>query len=211
MRRLFAPAATAALLLFGAGARGFGQERDLQLTTSIIGQQACAVNAKLDALQLTLQLRYTNVGSRKLILYKGFRIFYQAFFSRSQEEAAAHKYELRTTHARFYDEQPEKIEGTVPGSAFTVLSPGSAYEIKQVLVVPVARETEPSVNSSIAAGEHILYLSVSTWYESKKLADSLRERWRGRGFLWTDTLSSRPVNFNVDNQRPAMTCHSTSR
>ncbi|MDT5060995.1 MAG: hypothetical protein QOH63_1454 [Acidobacteriota bacterium] len=198
------------LLLFSCTAT-FGQERDLQLTTNIISQQACALNAKLDALQLTLQLRYTNTGSRKLILYKGFRIFYQAFISRSQEEAAAQKYELRTTHARFYDEQPEKIEGAVPGNAFTVLSPRSAYETKQVLVVPVAREGEPAVNSSIAAGEHTLYLSVSTWYESKKLADSLRERWRARGFLWTDTLASKSVNFNVQSPRPAVMCQSTSR
>ena len=210
MRRLFASAA-AILLLFGASALGFGQERDLQLTTNIVSQQVCMVNKKLDALQLTLQLRYTNRGSRKLILYKGFRIFYQAFISRSQEEAAAQKYELRTTHARFYDEQPEKIEGSVPGSAFIILSPGSVYEAKQVLVMPVTRDGEPLVNSSIAAGEHLLYLSVSTWYESKKLADSLRERWRGRGFLWTDTLASTSINFNVGHERPAMTCQSTSR
>jgi hypothetical protein len=210
MRCLFAPAA-AVLVVFSYSATSFGQERDLQLTANIISQQACALNAKLDALQLTLQLRYTNTGNRKLILYKGFRIFYQAFISRSQEEAAAQKYELRTTHARFYDEQPEKIEGAVPGNAFTVLSPGSAYETKQIFVVPVAREGEPAVNVSIAAGEHTLYLSVSTWYESKKLADSLRERWRARGFLWTDTLASKFVNFNVQNQRPATTCQSTSR
>jgi hypothetical protein len=210
MRYLFAPAA-AVLLFFSYGAATFGQERDLQLTTNIISQQACALNAKLDALQLTLQLRYTNTGSRKLILYKGFRIFYQAFISRNREEAAAQKYEMRTTHARFYDEQPEKIEGAVPGSAFTVLSPGATYETKQVLVVPVVREGEPSVNVSIVAGEHVLYLSASTWYESKKLADSLRQRWRPRGFLWADTLASKSVNFNVAKQRSATTCQSTSR
>jgi hypothetical protein len=210
MRCLLA-SASAVLLFFSYDAATFGQERDLQLTTNIIGQQACAVNAELDALQLTLQLRYTNVGHRKLILYKGFRIFYQAFISRSQEEAAAQKYEMRTSHARFYDEQPEKIEGAVPGSAFTVLSPGSAYETKQVLVLPVAREGKAQFNASIATGDHLLNLTVSTWYESKKLADSLRQRWRARGFLWTDTLSSKSVNFKAQSQRPAVMCQSTSR
>jgi hypothetical protein len=195
------------LLLFSCGAIVFGQERDLQLTTNIVGQQACAANAKLDVLQLTLRLRYTNTGNRKLILYKGNRIFYQAFISRSTGEATTpQKYEMRTTHARYYDEQPEKIEAVAPGSAFTILSPGASHETRQVLVVPVVREGNASVNVSVAAGEHILNLTVSTWYESKKLADNLRERWRGRGFLWTDALASKSVNFNIDNQRSTVTC-----
>ena len=205
MRFLFAPVVSL-LLLFGDGAAAFGQERDLRLTTSIIGQQACSMNANLDALQLTLLLRYTNVGSRKLILYRGNRIFYQAFISRSKEEVAAQKYEMRTTHARYYDEQPEKIEGASPSSAFIVLSPGATYETRQVLNLPVAREGKGQFNVSIGAGEHLLYLTVSTWYESKKLADNLRERWRARGFLWVDPVASKLINFNVDQQRSTVIC-----
>lgn len=202
MKFLFA---TAAILLMSATA-SFGQERGLQLTTRILSQQACAINASTDALQLTLHLRYTNLGNRKLILYKGNRLFYQVFISRSLEEAGARKLELRTSHSRFYDEQLERIEAASPGSAFTTLSPGASYETKQMIVIPVAREGEGRVNVNVPAGEHLLQLWVSTWYESQKLAESLRERWRARGHLWTEPLASNSIDLVIDNQRATLMC-----
>ncbi|MDT4896763.1 MAG: hypothetical protein QOH25_1840 [Acidobacteriota bacterium] len=205
MRGLSAPAAIL-LLLLGCCAEIFGQDAGLQLTTNIISQRLCRVNASGDALQMTLQLRYTNTGRQKLILYKGNRLFYQIFISSSGEAAAARRNELRMTHARYYDEQPERIVSPTPGSVFTILSPGSSYETRQIISVPVAREGEGVFNVSISAGEHVLHLTSSTWYESKKIAEDLRERWRGRGFLWTDPLASNSVALVVDKNRPAAMC-----
>jgi hypothetical protein len=205
MRRLLAPAVVLLLLLF-TSAKVFGQENNLQLTTSIVGQRYCAVNESVNALQLTLQLKYTNTGSRKLILYKGNRLFYQIFVSRSGEEASAHRTELRTTHSRYFDEQPEKIVNSSPGSVFTTLSPGASYETRQVISLPVARSGKGLYNVSIGAGEHILSVAASTWYESKKLADTLRQRWQSRGHLWSDPLISNAITFVVDNNAPARVC-----
>src|SRR5256884_1429919 len=181
MRCLFATVAF--LLLSLSCATCFAQDRDLQLTTSIINQQACAMNEGVEALSLTLQLRYTNVGHRKLILYKGSQLFYQVFVSRSKEEAAARKYELRTSHARYYDVQPEKIAGDSPTSVFTVLSPGASYETKQVIVLSVAREGGGQMNVSIAAGGHALYLLRPTSEASTKNPTEIRERWQPRAVL----------------------------
>ena len=206
MRSSCAPAAT--LLLLCSFVTTTGQERDLQLTASIKAQQSCSVSASHDALHLTLELRYTNTGPRKLILYKGNRLFFQTFISsRGVEDATgAGRTELRTTHSRFFDEQPEKIAGPAPGSVFTILSPGASYETRQLISLPVARDGEGKFNVSIAAGAHLLSVATSTWYESKQLADELRERWRSRGFLWTDPLTSNTVAFRVDNQRAATIC-----
>jgi hypothetical protein len=201
MKRLFA---STALLLFTC-ATAFGQENNLQLTASIMGQRYCAVNANVDALQLTLQMKYTNTGNRKLILYKGNRLFYQIFVSRSGEDVAARTTELRTTHSRYFDEQPEKIVSSSPGSVFTTLSPGASYVTQQVISLPVARDGNGLFNVSIPAGEHVLNVSSSTWYESQKIAMQLRERWRMRGYLWSDPLSSNSVAFVVDkNSRPVV-------
>ncbi len=202
MRRLFAPVV---LLLFNC-ATVFGQENNLQLTTSIASQRYCAVNASVGALQLTLQLKYTNSGSRKLILYKGNRLFYQIFVSHSGEEAAARRNELRTTHSRYFDEQPEKIAGSSPGSVFITLSPGASYETRQIISLPVARDGKGLYNVSIPAGEHVLSVTTSTWYESKKLGGDLRERWHSRGFLWIDPLVSNSISFVVDKNLPAIVC-----
>ena len=205
MKRLFAPALLS-LLLLPDGAAIFGQERDLRLTTTITDQRRCRVSDSVDALLLTLRLRYTNAGGEKLILYKGDRLFYQIFVSRGGEATVARRNELRATHARYFDEQPEKIVGPAPGRVFALLPPGGAYETSQVVSLPVARDGEASFNVSIAAGEHVLNVTASTWYESKKLAEDLRERWRRRGFLWSDPVSSNPVAFVVERNQPAAVC-----
>lgn len=199
-------AASTILLLLLTCAASLGQENSLQLTTSIAGQRYCTVNESVDALQLTLLLKYTNTGSGKLILYKGNRLFYQTFISRSGEEAAARRNELRTTHSRYFDEQPEKIVNPSPGSVFTILSPGASYETRQLVSVPVARNGQGLYNVSIAAGEHVLSVTASTWYESKKTAENLRERWRSRGFLWTDPLASNSITLSIDKNRTPIVC-----
>jgi hypothetical protein len=200
-----------ATLLLVTSAAVFAQDGNLQLTASISSQRYCTVNENVHALQLTLQLKYTNTGSRKLILYKGNRLFYQIFVSRSgadaaSSSAAARKGELRTTHARYFDEQPEKILSNSPGSAFTTLSPGASYETTQVISLPVARDGAGVYNVSIGAGEHVLSVAASTWYESKKLAETLRARWQSRGHLWSAPLISNAITFVVDKNPPAIVC-----
>jgi hypothetical protein len=209
MKGLFAPRAFAFLfLLFNASAAS-AQQRDLQLTASVIRQQTCAVSEGVDALRLTLQLRYTNAGKEKLILYKGNRLFFQIYISRGVEAAtaaAAGKQELRATHSRYFDEQPEKITAPNPGVAFTTLSPGASYETRRIISVPVARGGEGRFNVSIGTGEHVVSVMDSTWYESRKLAEELRGRWRTRGFLWTDPLASNAVAFTVGKERATVPC-----
>jgi hypothetical protein len=205
MRRLIVPAA--ALLLLFNSITALGQQPDLQLTASIVNQQSCAVSENLDTLRLTLQLRYTNAGREKLILYRGNRLFFQIFINRGGEDvAAAGRNELRATHSRYFDEQPEKISAPAPGGVFTTLAPGATFETRQVIQVPVARTGAALYNVSIPEGEHVLSVAASTWYESKKLAEELRERWRSRGLLWTDPLVSNPVAFSVGKTRATVTC-----
>jgi hypothetical protein len=204
MRHLLTPVAALLMLNYHST---FGQEqRGLRLTASVIGQQSCRASESRDVLHLTVRLRYTNVGAKKLILYKGNRLFYQVYISRSREEAASKKYELHTTHARYFDEQQEKINAAQPSGVFTLLPPGASYETKQVIAVTVARGESGKTNASIAAGEHVLYLVASTWYESRKLAEELRERWQRSGFLWAEPVGSNLVGFVVDDSRPAIAC-----
>lgn len=206
MHRLARRLCLSAALLLLSHATALGQGQDLQLTASIAGQRYCAVSAEIDALRLTLSLRYTNTGGGKIILYRGNRLFYQILVSRSPEEASARRYETRTTHSRFYDEQPEKIDAASPGGVFVTLSPGASYEAEQVIALPVVRNDSKPLRDTLAAGQHVLQVVVSTWYESKKLAQTLRERWQRRGFLWTDMLSAEALTFSVDKTRSATVC-----
>lgn len=181
------------------------EERNLELTVSIVGQRYCVVSEDLNSIQMTLRLRYTNTGSQKIILYKGVRLFYQIFVSRNEQDAAARRYETRMTHSRYYDLLPEKIDAPNPSSVFTILSPGASYETEQTIALPVVRG-DRRIGNSIEAGEHVLQVWVSTWYESKKLAQTLRERWQRRGFLWADALGAKPVSFSVEKNPAAVVC-----
>jgi hypothetical protein len=206
MRRLVGRFFLLATALFFSRATLFAQERDLQLTARVAGERYCVVSSDVDALQITLRLRYANLGNRKLILYKGNKLFYQIFVSRNLQDASARRYETRTTHSRYDDQQPEKIDDAHPSNVFTVLSPGASYEAEQVVTLPVARDEGKARRDVLTTGDHVLQVIVSTWYESRKLGEALRERWQRRGFLWTDMVGTQALSFNVDKNRTAVVC-----
>jgi len=180
-------------------------KRPLRLTAQILGQQYCAVSEEMDALRLRLRLQYANVGDEKLILYRGKNLFYQTSVSRSAADAAIRRHEAFMSSAWYFDELPEKIEQPAPGRAFVILTPGAFYETEQTVAVPVMRQRTEGVGA-IAAGDHVLQVTVSTWYESKALAQNLRERWMRSGFLWFEPVTSAPVGFSVTEQRAAPSC-----
>lgn len=195
----------ATLLLLAGSIAAFGQDREVEFNVSILEQQSCSANSITDILRLVIRLRYVNVSKRKLILYRGNRIFYQAIISR-MDETAIRRQEFRTSHAAYYDKQPEKIESKSPDSLFTILPPGASHDIRQTITVPLTKEGVGHVNVSIGAGEHLLNMVVSTWYESRKLGESLRERWRSKGVLLTDPLISNSVGFVVKAQDALPRC-----
>lgn len=204
-------AAAALMLLLSLTAETSGQQlstlkRPLRLTAEIINQQRCAVNSGTDALRIRLRLRYTNVGDQKLILYRGKNLFYQTSVSRSASDAAIRRHESFMTSAWYFDELPEKIEQPAPGRAFVILSPGAVYETEQVVAVPVVRQGSEKVTGAVAAGGHVLQVTVSTWYESRALAQKLRERWLRSGLLWFEPVTSAPVSFSVAEQPPVSSC-----
>jgi len=194
------------LLLLSVPLTALSQDRSLQLTTEIISQRYCAAGPDVNTMQLRLRLRYTNTGDQKLIIYKGDKLYYRTVISRHQAEAPIKKYDVDLIHARYSDGQTEHIEGPSPTKAFIILRPGSIHQIEQTVSVPVMRTTNRRIDGALEAGEHTVRVTVSTWYESKQLAEALRERWQRNGFLWTNTVASIPVRFIVNRQNQVSPC-----
>lgn len=174
-----------------------GQET-LSLDATITGQSYCAVNSHLATLQLRVRLRYTNMGEQKVILYKGHDLFYQARIRSSASRSGVRPYEVLTVNSRYFDEQPERIEQSTPGKVFTILSPGASYEREVMIGVGVVNDEAARGSNMLVAGEHTLYLIVSTWYQSRNLAIQLRQQWQRKGVLWADPLVSQPLGFTVE-------------
>lgn len=189
------------LLCLAPPARGAGpgDKRPLQLTAEIVGSRYCAGD-RLNILQLTVRLRYQNVGSQKLYVYRGKNLFYQTRIRGGAEKP----YEVLVTNSRYNDAEAESLGERRPGSAFVTLRPGATYETEITVGVGVARGERGS--NTILAGEHTLQVTTSSWYESRKLAEQLRERWRDSGLLWIEPVAARPLNFDAGLEAPAAPC-----
>jgi hypothetical protein len=193
----------AVLLLTLAAPRTPAVETDdrapLRLTAEVVGRRYCAGD-RLNLLQLNVRLRYQNVGGRKLIVYRGKNLFYQTRI----RGGAAKPYEVVVTNSRYNDAEPEPLGEHKPGGAFVTLRPGATYETEIVVGVGVARGER--LANTITPGVHTLQVITSSWYESRRLAEELRERWRGSGLLWIDPVAALPLNFDAGSETPAVPC-----
>jgi hypothetical protein len=186
----------------GGAARGGGEGSPLRLTAEVLGRRYCAGEG-LNFLQLRVRLRYRNAGGARLIVYRGKNLFYQ---TKIRGASDGKPYEVVVLNSRYNDAQAEPVSGPRPGAAFVTLSPGESYETEIVVGVAVAREAAGRGANSVAPGEHTLQVVASTWYESKKLAEELRARWRGAGLLWTDPVATEPLKFTAGPDEPAAAC-----
>ena len=182
-----------------ARAAGPDDRQPLRLTAEIVGRRYCG-GERLNILQLSVRLRYRNVGSRKLVVYRGKNLFYQTRI----RGGAGKGYEVLVTNSRYNDAEAEPLGAGKPGGAFVTLRPGGVYEAEIVVGVGVTRGER--VANTIAPGEHTLQVITSSWYESRRLAEELRERWRGAGLLWIDPVVAQPLNFNAGLEAPTTPC-----
>lgn len=195
----------AAAMLFvcpsAAGAQLVAPDRSLRLVAEVIDQSLCAGDAGVDFLHMRLRLRYSNTGGRKLIVYRGNNLFFQVFVTPAGETpvGGGARYELKTTSARFLTKESEKIDAPAPTRDFVTLSTGAKFETEVTVSLPVAREGTERGVGAIRAGAHVVWLRVSTWYESKALGERLRERWRRAGHLWTEPVAAPSVSFDTNS------------
>src|SRR5882762_3528227 len=94
--------------------------KPIELTAEIVSQTYCAVNENSASLELKLKLRFRNVGTQKLILYKGHDLFYQTKI-RSAPGNPAGPYEVWVLNARYFDQEAEVIDRSSPGKIFITL------------------------------------------------------------------------------------------
>jgi hypothetical protein len=199
----------AVLLLLFAAPRVGGAEPDdrqpLRLTAEVVGRRHCAGGA-LDILQLSVRLRYRNVGSRKLIVYRGKNLFYQTRIRGGAGGPQARRYEVVVTNSRYNDAEAEPVDARRPGAAFVTLRPGGTYETDIVVGVGVTRGGAERGANAITPGGHTLQVVASSWYESRRLAERLRERWRDAGLLWIEPVATEPLAFDAAPAAPPAPC-----
>jgi hypothetical protein len=204
------------MILLAAASLAPGRQRGaqggpLELSSSINNQRYCVGDAGVDFLHLKLRLRFTNTGNQKLLLYKGNNLFFAVWVKPNQAGQAGGRFEMKTTASRFLKLTPEDVDREAPNRDFVFLSPQERFETSIDVTLPVVREEGKRSRGSINAGEHLLQITASTWYENMKLGETLRERWQRKGLLWLDPLGSMPVRFSSVAPSGAERCQASNK
>jgi hypothetical protein len=107
---------------------------------------------------------------------------------------------------RYFDEEFERIDARSPGRVFAKLAPGAAFERELMTGVGVADNSAAPSATTVRPGPHVLQLIVSTWYQSLKLAEKLRQQWQREGLLWSQPLYSVPLKLTIDKPATSSPC-----
>jgi hypothetical protein len=176
----------------------------LRLTTEILEQSYCSIGRDI-SLQLKLRLRYTNLSDQRLIVYNGHDLFFQTKI-RNGAPPGTPSSEVLLLNMRYFDEELERIDARSPGRVFAKLAPGASFERELITGVGVADASAAPSDTTVRPGTHILQLIVSTWYQSPKLAEKLRQQWQREGFLWSQPLYSVPLKLTIDKPSTTSPC-----
>lgn len=178
----------------------------LQLATEITKETYCeGPDPELFTLRLLLRLSFTNVGGKRLILERGSKSVPVVKISKTAEDAIASQFETTiNNYIITNDSKAETVPQAPPLSGFVILDAGQTYDTSAEITIPVPR-AEP-VTTFINPGSHQLQIGVWTWDESQKEADVRRKAWESAGFLWSESVLSRPMPFTVLPQAKPSDC-----
>ena len=179
--------------------------KPLQLTAEVIERRYCSINPDKITLQLKLRVRYSNLGSDRLIIYQGHDLFYQIKV-RNEASPGTQPYEVLLLNMHYFDEEFERIDASSPGKVFEKLAPKEFFERQLITGLGVTDHDKDRSSTTVKPGQHTLHVIVSTWYQTPQLAEKLRQQWQRKGVLWTQPLSSVPVSLVIEKPAAAPPC-----
>ena len=180
------------------------RQTQLQLTAEILERNYCSKSETL-SLQLKVRLRYTNLSAQRLILYKGHDLFFQTKI-RNEAGEGIQPYEVHLINMHYFDEEFERIDAGSPGRVFVTLPPNGTFERELIAGIGVTDPSGERSSTTVKPGWHSLYFIVSTWYQSPKLAEKLRQQWQRKGLLWSQPVFSQSIKIDISKPASASPC-----
>ena len=187
---------------------GANLKPQLELTTEVVEARYC----ESDYLRLELRLRYLNTGHQPVILDRQSSVIWTYFISKSISDAKREKYEQTYSPSQSRIGPPEDVESEEPDEeTFVILKPAAFYEVTATAHFPFIFDGKSEDSDLLRPGRHILEIGVQTWFSSQDVAVRLRERWLPHGFLWIQSVISRPMAFDVPKHPRVEGCSMKSR
>lgn len=173
----------------------------LQLTTEAIEQQYCSDSR----LRFSLRLKFTNVGKEPIILDRRSSVISEYIVRRNIKSAGSKRPPQRGHRLISFEGAGMRIDSTPDESNFVTLKAGESFSINDRFSLPLGSRRDKG-SEALAPGNHFLQIAVLTWYYPNTSNVRWRERWRQKGYLWTDSITSLPMPFIVDKKRPLINC-----
>jgi hypothetical protein len=162
----------------------------LELTKDLLELRYCSD----DSLQFVVSLIFSNKGKGPVVLDKRWRSSSTYLVSRSFENAIKKKYESIVHILGGVD----PADSVPDESSFILLKPGQSYSLKQTVRLHNRK--------SMRAGHHVLQMVVNNWPYFRASNIEWRERFRNRGYLWTDSITSVPMPFMLAKKATIVEC-----
>lgn len=178
----------------------------LELVSEVIKETYCeSPDPDLFTLRLLLRLSFTNISDQEIILERGRKSVPVVRISKTAEDAVASQFETTIDNQIITSNQKARIVRKKPPlGSFVILTSGQRYETTAEVSIPVSRTDR--VTSIISTGSHYLQVGVWTWDESRNEAEARRKVWQREGFLWFESMFSKPMQFTVSAQGKRSDC-----
>jgi hypothetical protein len=187
-----------------AQSQDFSRDRaKLEATTVIREQRICMSPSRIPEVDLSVELKFTNVGEFPVILSRN-----------SGESGINVAHTLKRAHAKKYEYKargdmwdfPFVLQPASPGDSFVILKPHEIYT-RNVKVWGLNFESLEQYDH-YAAVPHFIRLGlltvdsmlVSSVSQAGKIdinEKHIRDRWKTYGYLWLDGLDSEPMSIQL--------------
>lgn len=85
----------------------------------------------------------------------------------------------------------------MPDARFTIIPPGSTYDLAGVVAVPVRLKAAASIPGTVPSGNHVMTVEVSSWPFSLDAGKKLQGKWVNIGFLYYGATQSEPFEVSI--------------
>lgn len=185
----------------GGGEQPKGKDTPRLVLETSIRDEKYEVNHGTTMVRWVLLLTYKNVGTEPILLYKKSSLIHRSMISRTLKAALRGRYEQETfshfiamktmREAGFLERLPEE-------SDFLTLRPGETHSVETVYGVKPDDDWSPK--NGLASTQRFIQVMVTTWYFYDDPRE-YRDKWRDKGYLWTQSVKSQPMLFTIKLDR----------
>jgi hypothetical protein len=182
------------------------EKQPIEVAAKLEEQTYCPGDNETFAVHLKLRLHFANRSNERLIVFKQTGDdWYDIRVAKNPSDISDKRYEYNPNTDWFSDVQ-HGSDDTDLKKKFVVLAPGESFENKTTVSVVASFNPSHPVSGTVKPGQHVLELQLSTWTYLDS-PEATRARWERYGNLFSQTVTTEPVEFEFPSTPSLNNCH----